>query len=276
MYLLNGESKHCVDVSDRGFQYGDGLFETIEILNGKPLFLSSHLDRLLAGCERLLIPPPDRKILTQEARRMSSEVDHAVLKLMVTRGSGGRGYRQPAAIHPTRLFSRHPYPQYPETLQNQGVAVRFCRNRLGLNPTLAGIKHMNRLEQILARAEWRDDDIQEGLMLSHEGYVIEGTMSNVFYVKDQRLISAPVERCGVAGIVRSLIFNLADQHAIEARQDYFLPEQLLQADEIFLTNSIIGIWPVNKLEQQAFTIGPLTKKLQTAYQQLKQREAQHD
>jgi len=276
MYWLNGESKHCIDVSDRGFQYGDGLFETIEILHGKPLFLDLHLARLLAGCKRLLIPMPDYALLQREAENLAMQREQAVMKLIVTRGTGGRGYRQPEEIRPTRLFSLHPYPDYPENFYREGVSVRFCRHRLGLNPSLAGIKHLNRLEQVLGRAEWLNADIQEGLMLDMHGNVIEGTMSNVFYVKDRILYTSLIEQSGVAGIVRAIIIDLAAQLSIETIKKNILPEELLQADEMFVTNSIIGIWPVKKLDRQDFVVGPITQELHNAYLALKQSAGSHD
>ena len=276
MYLLNGESKCCIDVSDRGFHYGDGLFETIEILHGKPLFLDLHLSRLSVGCKRLLIPMPDYALLQREATKLANQSKHAVLKLIVTRGVGGRGYRQPEEIKPTRLFSLHPYPVYSESFQLEGVTVRFCQNRLGLNPALAGIKHLNRLEQVLARAEWHNSDIQEGLMQDVRGHVIEGTMSNVFYAKDQCLYTPLIEQSGVAGIVRAIIMDLAKQLSIEVIEKNILSDELLQADEMFVTNSIIGIWPVKKLDHQVVNAGPITQKLQHAYHKLKQQADLYD
>jgi len=270
MYWLNGERQRCIDVSDRGFQYGDGLFETIEILHGKPLFLDLHLNRLFAGCTRLLIPMPDYALLQREAENLAMQREQAVMKLIITRGTGGRGYRQPDEIHPTRLFSLHPFPDYPENFYREGVSVRFCQQRLGLNPSLAGIKHLNRLEQVLGRAEWLNADIQEGLMLDMHGNVIEGTMSNVFYVKDRVLYTSLIEQSGVAGIVRAVIIDLAAQLSIETIKKNILPEELLQADEMFVTNSIIGIWPVRKLDRQDFVVGPITQELHNAYLALKQ------
>ncbi len=277
MYWLNGESKHCIDVSDRGFQYGDGLFETIEISHGKPLFLDLHLKRLAVGCKQLLIPMPDMALLQSEARKLAILREQAVMKLIITRGSGGRGYRQPEEIYPTRVFSLHPHPHYPEKFYREGVSVRFCRYRLGLNPTLAGIKHLNRLEQVMGRAEWSDSDIQEGLMLDSHGNVIEGTMSNFFYVRNGILYTSLIEQSGVAGIVRAIVLDLAAQLAIDTIKKNILPEELLQADEIFITNSVIGIWPVSNLDRQVFAVGSVTQQLHNAYLSLKQSAASfHD
>ncbi|AMK77843.1 MULTISPECIES: aminodeoxychorismate lyase [Methylomonas] len=262
MFLLNGEHRHCVDVSDRGFQYGDGLFETVEVLQGKPLFFDRHLKRLAEGCRRLLIPMPDSALFEAEARQLSESSDRAVLKLMVTRGSGGRGYRQPDQIIPTRLFSLHPYPDYPQHFQVDGIAARFCDQRLSLNPSLAGIKHMNRLEQILARAEWQDDSIQEGLMLDTQDRVVEGTMSNLFIVKSGNLYTPSLGQCGVAGIVRELIMEFAQRIKLPLFEQPVDQAAVLQADELFVSNSVIGIWPIKRLEARVFKVGVITRRLQ--------------
>jgi len=275
MYLLNGESKHCIGFTDRGFQYGDGLFETIEVSNGKPVFLNQHLQRLFNSCKKLLIPPPDIDILRQEAMQVArhSNSPTAVLKLIVTRGSGGRGYRQPETINATRLFSLHPFPDYPESFKQKGIKVRFCQTRLGINPALAGIKHMNRLEQIMARAEWDSTDIQEGLMLDINNNVIEGTMTNVFAVKNNSLITPEISQCGVNGILRNIVLNLAKNNKIKVREKALSQESLLFADEVFVTNSIIGLWPVNQIEQQMYQVGPLTSKLQSEFLAFRQKES---
>ncbi|MCF6202690.1 MAG: aminodeoxychorismate lyase [Methylococcaceae bacterium] len=272
MFLLNGEKKHCIEFSDRGFQYGDGLFETIEIINGKPLFFKQHIQRLLKGCQKLLIPPPDLEIITKEAFQFSHESSHAVLKLIVTRGAGGRGYRQPDSISPTRLFSLHSFPKHPESYKCQGVNVRFCSNTLGINPILAGIKHMNRLEQIIARAEWNTSDFQEGLMMDIHGCVIEGTMSNLFIVKDNILYTPLIDQCGVEGILRNILIVTAKKNKIKVIEKVITKKEIVNADELFMTNSIIGIWPIKQLEKQQFNVGILTTKLQHLFLQCRQRE----
>ncbi|MGZ4959897.1 MAG: aminodeoxychorismate lyase [Methylomonas sp.] len=265
MILLNGERRDCIDVTDRGLQYGDGLFETIEVVKGKPLFLDRHLNRLANGCRRLLIPVPDMALLAGEALQVSEGAERAILKLIVTRGSGGRGYRQPPHITPTRLFSLHPHPNHPAYFQTDGIVARFCRIGLGNNPALAGIKHMNRLEQILARAEWQEDGIQEGLMSDSDGHVVEGTMSNLFMAKDGVLYTPPVTACGIAGIVREIVMELAQRSGMTLLEQQIDRDILLGADEIFVTNSVIGLWPVKQLDQQRFNVGPLTRWLQELF-----------
>jgi len=271
MYLLNGESKQGIEFSDRGFQYGDGLFETIEIINETPVFLEQHLQRLDIGCQRLLIPTPDLAILRKEAFQLARNNTHAVLKLIVSRGSGGRGYRQPNSIHPTRLFSLHPYPDYSEEFIEQGINAFFCSTRLGINPSLAGIKHLNRLEQVLARAEWCAPELHEGLMLNCQGDVIEGTMSNVFLVKNNDLYTPEITQCGVKGVVRDIVITLAKEHQIPVIETILSQEDVYTADELFITNSVIGIWPVKQLVEHAYNVGQLTQKLQTLFSKFKQQ-----
>lgn len=273
MLLLNGERRHCVDVSDRGFQYGDGLFETIEVLNGKPLFLDRHLKRLAEGCRVLSIPCPDPELLKAEALQLAAGSEHGVLKLIVTRGSGGRGYRLPPASTPTRLFSLHPYPHYSEDFHVGGIRARLCQRRLAINPDLARIKHLNRLEQIMARAEWQDDDFQEGVMLDRLDRVIEGTMSNLFWVADGRLYTPTIQDCGIAGIVRGLLIELAQTQGIVVDEVLADVAELERAGEIFVTNSVIGIWPVKQLDGRDFGIGAVTRRLQALYAAERDAEA---
>ena len=263
MMLVNGDCREHIAISDRGFQYGDGLFETIAVSNGQPVFLDRHLARLKAGCQRLYLPFPAAELLSSESQKLSGQSSKAVLKLILTRGSGGRGYRQPDVILTTRVLSLHPYPDYPDSYKTQGIIARFCDTRLGLNPALAGIKHLNRLEQILARAEWTDPAIQEGIMLDMNAHVIEGTMTNLFYVKNNILYTSSLTLAGVAGIIRGIILALCSNHDLAVIEHSFTKDELLSADEVFVCNSIIGIWPIKQIATTRFPVGPKTRQLQT-------------
>ena len=262
MMLVNGDYREHIEVSDRGFQYGDGLFETIAVTDGQALFLDRHLARLNAGCRRLYLPFPGAELLTSEIQKLSAPSGKAVLKLILTRGSGGRGYRQPEVIQTTRVLSLHPYPDYPDSYKEQGISARFCDTRLGLNPALAGIKHLNRLEQVLARAEWTDPAIQEGIMLDMNDHVIEGTMTNLFYIKNNVLYTSSLTLAGVAGIIRGIIMTLCADHGLAVIERNFTQDELLAADEVFVCNSIIGIWPVRQIATTCFPVGARTRQLQ--------------
>ena len=262
MILLNGAESDHITVSDRGFQYGDGLFETIAVIEGRPLFLEHHLQRLTEGCSKLNIPKPDLKLLADEAYFVCKQAKQAVLKIILTRGSGGRGYRQPEVIQPTRVISLYPFPEYSNANAELGIKLRFCDTRLGLNPALAGIKHLNRLEQVMARAEWDDPAIQEGIMLDINNDVIEGTMTNLFYAKGNEIFTASLHTAGVAGVTRAIIKNLLKEHGISLIEHDYDKEILLTANELFVCNSIIGIWPVKQIEGLQFAVGSLTKQIQ--------------
>jgi 4-amino-4-deoxychorismate lyase len=260
--LVSGEPTFLVDASDRGFQYGDGVFTTLPVRSGIPIFLSLHLDRLERDCRRLCIPFPAREVLNREAWSLCKTRPNGVLKIQITRGMGGRGYRPPEPAVPTRVLGIHPPPDYPPELSQKGVAVRLCRTRLGINPSLAGIKHMNRLEQILARAEWPLGEVREGLMLDAEGHVVEGTMTNLFLVKDGLITTPKLDLCGVAGVMRALVMDGAAARGRAVEEWRIRPEELDSADEVFLTNSVIGVWPVRRIEQRDCLIGPITREIQ--------------
>lgn len=260
MVLINGIEQRSIDVLDRGFQYGDGLFETILIENGAPIFLQRHINRLIDGCRRLAINAPDQQLLNDEIFAVCSSVQNAILKLIVTRGIGGRGYRIPDVAATTRVISHHALPQYPSELFMTGVRARICNTRLGINPALAGIKHLNRLEQILARAEWDDCNIHEGLLLDSSDNIVEGTMSNLFCVQQGQLYTPVVDQCGVDGVMRSVVIDVARQHDIQVNCVHLTQQDVEFSDELFLTNSIIEIWPITQLENKSYSVGPVTKQ----------------
>jgi len=259
--LVNGEPASVIPVSDRGLLYGDGVFETIAIRDGRPRHWPRHMDRLRAGCARLGLQPPDSARLAAEAQPVVDGLDKGVLKLIITRGSGGRGYRVPETVACTRIMQLHPWPEYPAACAEQGVRTRLCATRLGRNPALAGIKHLNRLEQVLARREWSDAGIHEGLLMDTDANLVEGTMSNLFIVSEGALVTPDLSHCGVAGIMRTIILEQAERQGLEAWIASISREDLLQAEEVFLCNSLIGIWPVISIDETAFNIGNITLNL---------------
>jgi 4-amino-4-deoxychorismate lyase len=260
--LINGQPADCIATTDRGLLYGDGLFETLAVVDGVLCHWHRHLSRLQAGCERLAIQAVDAVTLEQECLMIAGDIDRAILKVIVTRGSGGRGYRVPDKPATTRIVQLHDWPAFSPACAEHGVAVRVCNTRLGHNPALAGIKHLNRLEQVLARQEWDDADIMEGLLRDSSGYLIEGSMSNLFLVRDGCLLTPDLQRCGVAGIMRTLILELARQLSIDVQVSHIEMRHLMEADEVFVCNSLIGIWPVVAVDSRAFTIGTITTRLQ--------------
>lgn len=233
---------------DRGLQYGDGLFETIAVAGGEPCLWRRHMQRLKQGCERLNIEYPDRGIVLEEVYREIQGRSQGVIKIILTRGSGGRGYRPPEVQSPTRLLYWSEWPGYSAQLSRTGVRVRICKIRLGQNPALAGLKSLNRLEQVLARAEWSNPDISEGLMLDTEGNLVEGTMSNLFLVHGDRLSTPDLGNCGVSGIMRAVVMEQANRLGLSLSEENLTLRDLASADGVFLSNSLIGIWPVREVE----------------------------
>ena len=278
MHLLNGAKTDSISLQDRGLQYGDGLFETIALRNGRLEFWHNHMQRLTSGCQRLNIPAPDQEQLLQEAHYLCDGQSQAVLKIIVTRGQGGRGYRAPSMsdITPNRILSLHNWPDYPATNTSSGIVARYCITRLGINPALAGIKHLNRLEQVLARSEWDDESIFEGFMLDTEAHIIEATMSNLFFVKSGRLCTPDLSNCGVAGIMRNVILSIAHKSHISTDVGQFDRNDINHADELFISNSLIGICPVRQLEQQHYSVGPITQALIEAVKIARSTDEAHE
>lgn len=263
--LVNGKSSNSIDVTDRGLQYGDGLFETMAIQQKAIRLWDLHWQRLQQGCERLRLELPERALIEKEIAQLMALQDEsaAVLKLVITRGNGERGYAIPKNTQPNRILLLLPWKDYAAEYYTQGVDVRYCDTRLAEQPQLAGIKHLNRLPQVLARNEWQDDCFQEGLMLDSAGHVVDGTMSNVFAIKDGRLFTPQLDRAGVKGVMREKVIQLAKQLGIDAYESVFTPVELEMADELFLTNALIGIWPVRCIGKTRFTrVGDITRQLQ--------------
>lgn len=262
---VNGVQQTHIAVADRAVQYGDGLFETIRIGQGRPVHLARHLARLSAGCRRLGILSVPWDTLRREITDLAVQHNSAVLKVIVSRGSGARGYRAETGQPATRILSLSSLPQWPADIINTGVRVTICNTRLAHQPALAGIKHLNRLEQILARGEWDDPGISEGLMLDCDDHVVEGTMSNLFLVRGDGLLTPGLSQCGVAGVMRSVILDCAAQHGIPYEIRALTLEDIRSADEVFVCNSLIGIWPVTVVDGTGnFGIGEFTRTLSNA------------
>ncbi|MDC9725111.1 MAG: aminodeoxychorismate lyase [Gammaproteobacteria bacterium] len=273
MVLINGKSEDRIAVADRGLQYGDGLFETIAFRDGIAEFIEAHLKRLLDGCKRLNIPFKQLELLREELAGVYQELStsNAVIKIIITRGSGGRGYYADESIEPTRIISTHPLPAYPESHSLTGVSVRFCQHKLSESPSLAGIKHLNRLDNVLARSEWDKTDIAEGLMFDQSGNLIEGTMSNVFIVIANELVTPLLNKSGVAGIMRAQIIRLTKQLGLAFKERSITQDDLNKADEVFVCNSLNGIWPVIGIINidKKYSRGTITQQLQHALSTVK-------
>ncbi len=259
--LVNGEINDWLAVSDRGLQYGEGLFETLLCVKGQPTLWSRHYQRLRLGCSVLSLPCPDENLLLSEIAQLTQNVNRCVVKLMVTGGAAGRGYLQPEQQQITRIVAAHPVRDLPKDWYTQGIKATVCETRLAVNPALAGLKHLNRLEQVLARNEWSDSAIAEGVVRDTQDRVIEGTMSNLFVVSNQRLITPDLSGSGVAGVMRAYLLDWMAEHSMDVDVSAVTLEQVLHADELFFCNSVLGILPVRALGKHSYLKGEITAML---------------
>ncbi|PCI68794.1 MAG: aminodeoxychorismate lyase [Piscirickettsiaceae bacterium] len=244
-YLVNGIDEATISINDRGFQYGDGLFETIMVEKGRAIFLTEHFDRLDKGCDVLGFPAVDRKRLKGEMMSLISSSEFGVLKIILSRGQSERGFLSPRNPDITRVlsFSKSAVSNVQSLKQ---MNITLCETRLSQQPLLAGLKHLNQLERVLARSEWRQPDITDGLMLDRDEHVIEGTMSNVFIVKDGVIKTTDLSQAGVKGVIRDVIIRQARVLDIECEVVFLTLDDVLNADEVFMTNSIMLLQSVAK------------------------------
>lgn len=258
---IDGQEATAVNLQNRGLAYGDGLFETIAVRGGRPSLLVPHFERLALGCQRLAIET-DLALVRKELLQFASLLGDGVAKLMLTRGDSQRGYASAAGVPARRILQGSPLPAYPVQNAEAGVRLFPCQTRLAEQPLLAGLKHLNRLEQVLARAEWQDSAFAEGLMCDAQGRVIEGVFSNLFLVRDGVLLTADLSRCGVAGVMRAALLEQAASLGIGTQVRDLALADLQQADEVFVCNSVYGVWPVLEIAASNWPAGPVTRTLQ--------------
>jgi len=258
--LVNGEISTLVAASNRGLNYGDGLFETLLIHNGRPRRWQGHMDRLGIGCERLGLPMPPQSILLREVQTVSAGLIDAVVKIVICRGGQARGYLPPEGEDCVRIVSAYRYPEGIAKLARKGVRARICELRLAIQPALGGMKHLNRLEQVLASAELRKTGAQEGIMLDRQDHVVSAIAANIFLVMEDRLLTPRLDLCGVRGVVRSHILTSFGPRCEQRRVTL---DMLQEADEVFICNTVKGIVPVTAIDDLQFGIGPVTRELQT-------------
>ncbi|MGA2188407.1 MAG: aminodeoxychorismate lyase [Steroidobacteraceae bacterium] len=243
---IDGRAGGAIDPRDRGLNYGDGVFETMRVRGRSIRLLDYHLERLHEACGRLKIAAPSAARLRKELTRIAAQRSEAVLKLIVTRGVGARGYRPSGRERCTRVISLSPLPRGAAA---PGPArARICAVRLGVNETLAGMKTLNRLESVLARAEWTDAAIWEGLMRDPDDNIVGGTMSNLFVRRGSSLVTPKLDRCGVAGVMRRWVLAQARSMRLRAGEVRLRWTDLAAADEAFLTNAVAGVVPLAAIQ----------------------------
>ncbi len=262
--LVDGQPAPAAWGAERGLMYGDGVFRTLRMRAGRVTAWPLHYDKLARDAAALGIVCPPREVWEADLAMLATASDECVAKLVLTRGAGGRGYAPPPKAVPTRFVVATAPPSYPVEFSREGVAVRVCDLRLAHQPRLAGIKHLNRLENVLARMEWSDPALPEGLLLDMQGQVIEGTMSNLFFIRDRALVTPDLSQCGVAGVQRARVLACAPRLGLVPSIRTVTLSDLHEADEVFLTNSVIGLWPVRQIGTQPIATGTMAQNLREA------------
>ena len=259
--LINGVPGDRIDIHDRGLQYGDGIFRTLRIMQGLPRQWPRHYRKLKQDCAALGLVCPEADLLADELRQLAATRPDGVAKIIITRGNSERGYTLPPSVAPNRILMISPPPDFSDKYRLHGVKVRVCDLRLSHQPRLAGVKHLNRLENVLAVMEWDNPDIAEGLLLDEAENVVEGTRSNLFLVRDGELLTPELSLCGVAGVQRERVLDWAASNDMLCKVEQLSLANVLAADEVFLVNSVIGLWPVRQLQERVWQQHPVSLQI---------------
>ncbi|ELY4128016.1 aminodeoxychorismate lyase [Cronobacter malonaticus] len=252
MLLINGIEQDCLPATDRAVQFGDGCFTTARVRDGVVHLVEAHLARLREGCERLMIPMPDINTLRDEMRQASQGQASAVVKVIISRGAGKRGYSIAGCDAPTRIVSRGAYPSFYEEWRERGVSLETSPVRLGRNPYLAGIKHLNRLEQVLIRTHLEQTPADEALVLDSEGWVTECCAANLFWRKGKSVFTPRLDQAGVDGLMRRHIIGVLNQSAWRLSEINAPASALEEADEVFICNALMPLVPVRSIDGHAY------------------------
>ncbi|EKK3975328.1 aminodeoxychorismate lyase [Cronobacter sakazakii] len=252
MLLINGIEQDCLSATDRAVQFGDGCFTTARVRDGVVHLLEAHLARLHEGCELLMIPVPDIDTLRNEMRLAAQEQESAVVKVIISRGAGKRGYSIAGCDAPTRIVSRGAYPDFYSEWRERGVSLATSPVRLGRNPHLAGIKHLNRLEQVLIRTHLEQTSADEALVLDSEGWVTECCAANLFWRKGKAVFTPRLDQAGVDGLMRRHIIGLLNQSVWRLSEINAPASALEEADEVFICNALMPLVPVRSIDGHAY------------------------
>ena len=264
---LNGrfllEEQACVSIHDRGFLYGDGLFETIRVYEGEPFLWEEHMARLETGCKVLRIAPPfsagEMRVVVRELLRRNS-LREAIVRIALSRGIGPRGYSPRGAEHPTLCVA--PFEAPKEVAE--AYRLISASLRLPAQDPLSSFKHGNKLRQVLARAEADDAGANEALMLNERGEVVEGTTTNIFWIEKGRVCTPPLGAI-LAGTTRAHVLRLCAALGIASREKSTTLKKLVKADGVFVTSSGNGIVEVSEIDGVKFKRSAIVRQLQRNY-----------
>lgn len=261
--LFNGDGISTTLASTRALHYGDGVFRTALVMAGEVFDLDRQLAKLAQDAAALGLDPPDADLMADEARSLARAGRDGALRILLSRVDSGRGYT-PGSPACDRLLQLRPLPAYPRERWTQGANLGWSKVLLGIQPRLAGIKHLNRLEQVLASRDWPAHQ-HEVVMCDAEGRVVCGSRSNLFLVIEDVLVTPDVSLAGVAGMMRDKLIGLARARGLGCEIGIVSPDEVRHAQECFLSNSLIGIWPVRRIGSLEFPVpGRVTRALTDA------------
>ncbi len=281
--LINGKFDNKISVIDRGLSYGDGFFETMKWVSEKQknqeffgvAFWNRHLKRIIKTSNALCFNMPPTEVLIKFRQKLLKRAStigfrNGPLKIIITRGLGQRGYKFDKDIQPTIIFLA--FNSKPVNTKNSYHRARFCNTKMSVNEALSGFKHLNRLDSVMARAEWNDSEIYEGIFLDKRKNILEGTMSNVFFVKDNTLFTPKISDSGINGIMREVIIEKGKNFYDSVKIVDINKNEVKNFSEMFVTNSLINLVSIKKLEKVEFKISQRTKKLKSFLDYLKNCE----
>ncbi|PHM33459.1 aminodeoxychorismate lyase [Xenorhabdus innexi] len=248
MYWINGKPHDQLPVNDRSIQYGDGCFTTIRVEQGQAAFLPLHIKRLQKGVEKLFMPVPDWSQLENHIKQVITECESGVLKVLLSRGTGGRGYSMAGISGPNQILSLSSYPEQYYQQRKNGVALGLSPVAMGINPYLAGIKHLNRLEQVLIKRLIEQEKVDEALVLDSDGLLVECCSANIFWRRGKNIYTPDLSQCGVEGVMRQKIIQLLEGSDYNLSCVMRYPEALAHADEVIICNSLMPIMAVNQIQ----------------------------
>ncbi|MDL4914112.1 MAG: aminodeoxychorismate lyase [Enterobacterales bacterium endosymbiont of Blomia tropicalis] len=265
---INGIEQKQLPANDRAVQFGDGCFTTAAVQNGKILLIEQHLQRLKDTCEQLWLPEVDWSLLEKEMRRAAQNQQQAVLKVVITAGTGGRGYSRTGCGESTRIISLSPWPQHYLRLQQQGVTLATSPIRLAQNAQFAGLKHLNRLEQVMIRAHLDQTDADEALVLDTQGQVVECCAANLFWRKGDTILTPDLSMSGVNGIMRRYLMMQLEAAGLACQVVQSEPAEIFAADEVVICNALMPVLPVRQIDAVNFTGRKLFNQLQMSCKKL--------
>ena len=245
--IVNGNLSQQVAIADRGFNFGDGHFTSIRIADGQAQLLDLHLVRLQHACAVLVIEFSDWSAVIAAITSLALLHQQGIIKVTITRGEGGRGYSAQGCGSANWYLQHRPLPAHYQTWAASGIELTVCQYQLPVNPVLAGLKTLNRLDQIMLRQELDRLGMNDGLVCSTEGKVIETTVANLFWVTAGQAYTPSTRHCGVEGVMKQHVGQLLAQQGIPLHEGDYQLSDVYAADEVFISNAALGIVPVTRI-----------------------------